>query len=110
MLELQQDKILYIEKSAEDVNYDLEQGDKHVAVAVSSSKLTRKVRLIVYRTLLQSLLTNSIEKVVQLCHSGGFIDCCSYSNMVVCISEIAFLLPHYPHQWSNHRFITHCNK
>lgn len=42
---MQQETIINIEKSSEGVNYELEQGNKHVTTAVSTAKSTRKVRV-----------------------------------------------------------------
>lgn len=43
MVEMQQETIVNIEKSSEGVNYELEEGNKHVTTAVSTAKSTRKV-------------------------------------------------------------------
>lgn len=45
MVEMQQETIVNIEKSSEGVNYELEEGNKHVTTAVSTAKSTRKKKL-----------------------------------------------------------------
>jgi t-SNARE complex subunit (syntaxin) len=44
MVELQQEALTDIEKLASNTNYELEQGHKHVGVAIKVAKMTRKVR------------------------------------------------------------------
>lgn len=43
MVEMQQETVNTIEKTAEHAVHDLEQGNKHVSVAVKTAKITRKV-------------------------------------------------------------------
>ncbi|KAI9469029.1 MAG: t-SNARE [Benjaminiella poitrasii] len=42
MVEMQQETIMQIEKTADDTVYQLEEGNKHVSVAIKSAKMTRK--------------------------------------------------------------------
>jgi t-SNARE complex subunit (syntaxin) len=47
MVDLQQETLDNIEKSTENAVYDLEQGNKHVSVAVKTAKITRRVSNII---------------------------------------------------------------
>lgn len=58
MVEMQQETLTDIEKLASNTNYDLEQGDKHVNVAIKTAKTTRKVRSIMKNCSSDSIKNN----------------------------------------------------
>lgn len=61
MVEMQQETVNTIEKTAEHAVLDLEQGNKHVAVAVKTAKITRKVSRPV-KQCLHNKLTHSTKR------------------------------------------------
>lgn len=69
MVEMQQETIVNIEKSSEGVNYELEEGNKHVTTAVSTAKSTRKKKVVL---------------LYHICHSSSSR---RYFGVVVCLPQ-----------------------
>lgn len=86
MVEMQQETVNNIEKTTEHAVYDLEQGNKHVSVAVKTAKMTRKVSKSVKHHLFSISDRLTIEKVVLLCYLRHLTSGCRNPHLVVFIS------------------------